>query len=118
MTFEIDNIWFEERPFVPTAAFPEPHYVICGFVTGDQAETIGKMKLNGIPFTSHLYSSYALVDVVTAFLYQLDCMFGTPEDPTPGMWLLLVRCYTVHNPQLPITYTVHNPQLPLTMKTK
>lgn len=65
----VPQIWFEERPFKPSAAFPTPHYVVCGFVTGDQAETMGKMKLN---------------DIVTAFLYQLDCMFGTPEDPTPA----------------------------------
>jgi len=65
----VPQIWFEERPFVPTPAFPAPHYVICGFVTGDQAETLNKMKLN---------------DIVTAFLYQLDCMFGTAEDPTPA----------------------------------
>jgi lysine-specific histone demethylase 1B len=65
----VPQIWFEERPFVPTAHFPTPHYVICGFVTGDQAETMSKMKLN---------------DIVQAFLYQLDCMFGTPEDPTPA----------------------------------
>lgn len=41
-------MWFEERPFVPTEHFPTPHYVICGFVTGDQAEMMGKMKLNGM----------------------------------------------------------------------
>jgi len=65
----VPQIWFEERPFVATAAFPTPHYVICGFITGDQAETLSKMKLQ---------------DIVTAFLYQLDCMFGTPNDPTPA----------------------------------
>jgi len=66
----VPQIWFEERPFVASAPhFPTPHYVICGFVTGDQAEMMSKMKLN---------------DIVQAFLYQLDCMFGTPADPTPA----------------------------------
>lgn len=65
----VPQIWFEERPFVPTPHFPTPHYIICGFVTGDQAEMMSKLKLN---------------DIVQAFLYQLDCMFGTAEDPTPA----------------------------------
>eukprot|EP01111_Echinosteliopsis_oligospora_P015763 TRINITY_DN632_c0_g1_i1.p1 TRINITY_DN632_c0_g1~~TRINITY_DN632_c0_g1_i1.p1 ORF type:complete len:463 (+),score=118.47 TRINITY_DN632_c0_g1_i1:238-1626(+) len=65
----IPQIWFDDRPFIATEAHPSEHHVCVGFATGDQADAIGKMKLN---------------DAVDAFLHQLNTMYGSREEPNPA----------------------------------